>query len=161
MKFTIKDIAMQSTIASLYVVLVLALPMISFDQIQARIAEALLVLIFFSNKHMIGLVIGTLIANLIGSPMPLDWILGTLATAVALLLMMLFKKAWVLSTLLIPALINGLIIGVLLSISYTGWDVYFLNLVWVAAGELLILAVLGIPLKIALDHQPVLKEMLK
>lgn len=161
MKITIKDIAMQSTIASLYVVLVLALPMISFDQLQARIAEGLLVLVFFSNKHIIGLVIGTLIANLIGSPMPLDWILGTLATVITLSLMMLFKRAWVLSALFIPALVNGVIIGLLLSISYTGWDVYFINLVWVAIGEFLILAIVGIPLKLTLEHQPILKEFLK
>ena len=63
-KMYLKDLIFQALIGAIYVVLVLVLIPISFGQVQFRIAEALLVLVFFNKKNMIGLLLGTFVANL-------------------------------------------------------------------------------------------------
>ena len=62
--FTIKDLLRQAIIASLYVVLVLIFHFVSFDAIQFRVAELLLILVFFDKKSVVGLTIGVVISNL-------------------------------------------------------------------------------------------------
>ena len=161
MKFSIRDLAIQASIAAIYVVLVLILPWISFGPIQARVAEALLVLVFFSNKHTIGLLIGTLIVNLLGSPYPLDWIFGTLATLIVLILLMLSKKIWIPSLIIFPSLINGLIIAGIISFSANDWSIYGLTALWIGLGELLVVVVLGIPLKLMIERSPSIKSYLQ
>ena len=72
-------------IAALYAVLTLALPFLSYGAVQIRFSEALTVLPFFLPEAVPGLAIGCFIANLIGSPIALDWIVGTAATLLAAL----------------------------------------------------------------------------
>ena len=160
-KFSIKDLAIQASIAAIYIVLVLILPWISFGPIQARIAEALLVIVFFSNKHMIGLLIGTLIVNLIGSPYPLDWIFGTLATLIVLILLIIGKKLWIPSIIVFPSLINGLVIAGIIAYSANEWSIYGLTALWIGLGELLVVVVLGIPLKLMIERSPSIKSYLQ
>lgn len=56
--FDLKDIVIQMTISAIYVVLVFVFYFMSFEAIQFRIAEILLVLVFFNKKHTIGIVFG-------------------------------------------------------------------------------------------------------
>ena len=75
-------ITLSATIAALYVVLTLisAAFGLSSGAVQIRISEALCALSFFTPAAIPGLTVGCLVANLITSSSPLDWIFGTLAT---------------------------------------------------------------------------------
>ena len=88
--FSVRMIAENSIIAALYVVLTLLVPALSYDYMQCRFSEALVLLVFWRPDITIGLTIGCLISNVIGASLGLNvWIdvlLGTLATLIS------FKK---------------------------------------------------------------------
>lgn len=149
---------MQSMIAAMYVVLVFVFQILSFETIQFRIAEVLLVLIFFDKKSFIGLTIGTFLANYLMSPYGIvDALFGTLATVLALILMMLISKPKVMS-LLFPALTNAVVIGVMISIMN---QIPFLPIAfWVFLGEAVVMLVLGLPVYLYLDSNTHFKEMM-
>ncbi len=156
--FTIKDFVKQSTIASIYVVLVIIFQFLSFETLQFRIAEFLLILIFFDKKSFVGLTIGTFIANYLMSPYGLgDALLGTLATVIALVLMLILKKRVKLA-LILPALSNAIIIG--LMISYMNSIPFISIAIWVFIGEALVMYVVGLPIYIYLNQNQHFKEMM-
>ncbi len=159
--FSIRDLAIQVTIAAIYVVVVLAFYFMSFEVIQFRIAEILLVLVFFNKKHTIGLVVGTFIANWIGIFGIIDAIYGSIATLITCLLLIQFKKYWIPAIIIIPAVINGLIISLEIAVLYDLWHEFFVNFLWIGLGELTVLVVLGIPFKLLLDKSEVLHIHLK
>ena len=84
-KFTIKDLTLAALIAAVYAVLTVALPVPAFSGVQFRVAEAMTVLPFLFPEAIPGLTVGCFLANLLGSPIPLDWIVGTAATLLAAL----------------------------------------------------------------------------
>ena len=84
-KFTVRDLTFAAMVAALYAVMgyfgdILSL---TFGPVQFRFAEALTVLPFLFPAAAPGLAVGCFLTNLLGSPFPLDWLLGTLATAIA------------------------------------------------------------------------------
>jgi len=145
-KFTIKDLIVEVTIAAIYVCLVLAFYFMSFDAIQFRIAEALLVLVFLNKKHTIGIVTGTFLANWMGSIGIVDALFGSLATLIVCLLLMPFKRRPHIGLAIIPALINGVVVSFELALLYDLWDQFLINMGWVALGEAVVMIVIGIPL---------------
>lgn len=82
-KFTTRQMATAGIIAAIYAVLTLALPIPQYQGIQFRVAEAMTVLPFLFPEAIPGLAVGCFLANLLGSPMPVDWIVGTAATLIA------------------------------------------------------------------------------
>lgn len=154
----IQTIVFNALIASLYVVLTLVLAPFSYSTkilyIEFRLSEALLILTFYNKKYGPGLIIGCFLANLLGSPLAvIDWVFGTLQTALSVLTFYLIKKLPLknLLKLIIGSLINclhcGLIIGAVLTYIYcdtNSYLPYFLTqFVGVFIGEAIILA-LGI-----------------
>lgn len=143
-------------IAALYVVLThlqnLLIPGSASFAIQFRASEALCVLSFFTPAAIPGLTLGTLLFNISTSALPLDFLLGSLATLTAAVSMRkcrnLTVKSYPLLGLLMPALWNGLIIGWELAIVIGGGFLY--NLVTVAIGEAVVLLTLGSALYYAL-----------
>ena len=137
-------------IAALYAVLThmqnLLLPGSATWAIQMRISEALCVLAFFTPAAVPGLSLGCLLFNLTYSAtLPLDFLVGTLATFLAAEGMWL-TRAWKvkglpLFGLILPALFNALLVGWELAI-YIGGG-FVMNAVYVAIGELAVLLVLG------------------
>lgn len=125
MKFTIKDIAANAIIAALYVALTLASYPLSYDMLQFRIAEALVILCFFKRDYTVGLTLGCVIANFASSLGLLDCVLGGVATLLSCLIMSFCKHLGV--AILFPVIFNGLIVGA---------ELYFLEVApfWVAAG---------------------------
>ena len=156
--FVLKDFLMQSMIAAMYVVLVFIFQVLSFDTIQFRIAEVLLILVFFDKKHFIGLTIGTFIANYLMSPYGLvDALFGTLATVIALTLMMFVSKPKWLSV-LFPAFSNAIVIGLMIAIMN---QIPFLPIAgWVFLGEAVVMVALGLPLFYYLDRHTHFKEIM-
>ena len=137
-------------IAALYTVLThaqnLLFPESASFAIQFRASEALCVLALFTPAAIPGLTIGCLLFNLtFATALPLDPVVGPLATLLAALGMYLTRrwtlKGYPLLGLLLPALFNAPLIGWELEL-YIGGG-FWLNAMYVAAGELAVLWTLG------------------
>lgn len=144
-------------IAALYVGLTylqnFLIPGSSSFAIQFRAAEALCVLAFFTPAAIPGLSIGCLLFNLsYAGALPLDFAVGTAATALAAAGMWLSRK-WTLRGfplfgLLLPAVCNAFLVGWELTV-YIG-NPFWLNCVYVAIGEAAVLLTLGSALYFAI-----------
>lgn len=137
-------------IASLYVVLTHLQNIIFPDSanfaIQFRASEALCVLAFFTPAAIPGLTIGCFLFNLTGgTALPLDFLIGSLATFGAAICMHksrnLTIKGYPLVGMLMPAVWNAVLVGEELSI-YIGGG-FLLNAIPVAIGELTVLLLPG------------------
>ncbi|MGI6787853.1 MAG: QueT transporter family protein [Acholeplasmataceae bacterium] len=156
-KLTLKDLTLQALIASAYIVLSLIFKEISFGIIQFRISEILMVLILFSPRHLLGVTLGCLISNIFSPMAALDVPIGTAATLVAGLLMILFRrKVW---TLIFPTIVNAFAIGWMLSfaLDYPFWESVGL----VALGEFVVTILFGLPIYLFLRNSKDLKEILE
>ena len=145
-----RHLAHAAIIAALYAVLThmqnLLLPGSATWAIQLRLSEALCILAFFTPAAIPGLAIGCLIFNLsFSAALPLDFLVGTLATYFAAKAMWLTRKVAVkgypLIGMLMPAAFNALLVGWELSI-YIGGG-FWINAVYVAIGEAAVLLVPG------------------
>ena len=143
-------LAHAAIIAALYTVLThfqnILLPGSATWAIQMRISEVLCILAFFTPAAPIGLAVGCLIFNLsYAAALPLDFLLGTLASYGAGKCMWLTRK-WTLGGLplfglLMPALWNAVLVGGELAM-YIGGG-FWLNALYVAIGEAAVLLTLG------------------
>ena len=116
--------------------------------IQFRASEALCVLAFFTPAAIPGLAVGCLLFNLtFAASLPLDFLVGTLATVLATGSMRLLRKVPAIG-LLMPALWNALLVGWELS-AYIGGG-FWINALYVAIGEAAVLLTLGTVLYFAL-----------
>ncbi len=149
----IRYLVLTAAIAALYALLTLILPL-NVAGVQLRVSEALTLLPVLTDAAVPGLALGCVIANFLqGAPLP-DVIFGSLATLIAALLTRRLRKKIYLAALM-PALSNGLIVGVLLTYVYHALPLY-LSVPSVAAGELVICYALGIPMLRALKKTKLL-----
>ena len=146
-----RNIAYGALIAAMYAALThlqnLLLPGSATWAIQFRLSEALCILAFFTPVAIPGLGVGCFLFNLTyGAALPLDALLGTLATLLAcggmfLSRRIVFRGIPVLG-LFLPALFNSLLVGWELTV-YIGGS-FLLNALYVAIGELAVLFTLGL-----------------
>lgn len=144
-------------IATLYVIFVYIFAFMSFEAIQFRIAEALLVVFLFNKRSMLGLVIGTFVANYLFSPAGLiDAFVGSFATFVALILMSKLPSIWL--KLLMPGIANGVFIGLMLAFLY---ELPFLEMFfWVFLGETVVMFIIGYPFYLSLKKNMSFQELI-
>ena len=126
--------------------------------IQFRAAEALCVLALFTPAAIPGLTVGCLLFNIsFSGALPLDPILGTAATLLAVGGMYLTRKVRVkgypLVAMLLPAISNAFLVGWELEI-YIGGG-FWLNSLYVAIGEAAVLLTLGTVVYYALKKAPI------
>ncbi len=150
-------LAYSALIAALYTVLCyfqnLLLPASASWAIQMRAAEALSILAFFTPAAIPGLGIGCLLFNIsFSGALPLDFLVGTLASVLAagsmyLLRNVKFRKLPVWG-LLMPGVFNGFLVGWELTVYIGG--AFWLNALYVALGEWIVLLTLGSALYLAL-----------
>lgn len=161
-------ITQAAIIAALYTVLTIGqntlLPGTASAAVQFRVAEVLCVLAIYTPAAIPGLTIGCIIANISSVTAGLgfyDMIFGSLASLLAALAMyglrnIRFKNIPFLA-LLMPALFNGVIVGLEISIFFADTAFSFTGFLiaggLVALGELVVLLVLGIPACILLNSQ--------
>ena len=147
-------------IAALYAVLThfqnILLPGSATWAVQMRLSEALCILAFFTPAAAVGLAVGCLIFNLtFSAALPLDFLVGTVATYLAAKAMWLTRKVTVrgypLAGMLMPAVFNALLVGWELSV-YIGGG-FLLNAFYVALGELAVLLTLGTALYCAMKRR--------
>lgn len=143
-------LAHAAMIGALYVALThlqnLLLPGSATWAIQFRASEALCILSMFSPSAIAGLSVGCLLFNLsYAGALPLDFLVGTIATALATGAMWLTRKQTVkgfpLLSLLMPPLFNALLVGWELSV-YIGGG-FLVNATYVAIGEAAVMLMLG------------------
>lgn len=113
MNKTTRELALQAIIAAVYVVLTFFFQAFSFMPEQFRVSEFLLILVLINPKNALGIVLGTMLANTFSAAGPIDIVVGTFATYVALQMMVRIKIKWL--RYLAPAIANGIIIGLMLS----------------------------------------------
>lgn len=153
----LKDFMFEAMVAALYVALTLVFSWISYFGVQFRVAELLLLLVLFNKRHIWGVALGCFIANLLGPIGIIDAIWGTLATVIACGFMVWIKNYKI--SLLFPAIINGLIVGVYLHLMF---DLPLaLTMIQVALGEFVIVYLAGIPIVSKLKKQPRLLEIIE
>jgi uncharacterized membrane protein len=144
-------------IAAIYVVLTLTLSPIAFEMIQFRLSELVLLIVFYRKDWSVGLMVGTFIANYLGPFGLSDAMVGTMATGLSLLAMTTTHRLWLAS--LYPTLINGLLIGLLLSL--VNETPFWINVSWVALGQFVVLTMIGLPLMNLLLRHPYFKKWLE
>ena len=150
MRKSTRYMAHAAIIAALYAVLThlqnILFPNSASMAIQFRASEALCVLAFFTPAAVPGLTIGCLVFNITSAAaLPLDFLVGSLATLLASQAMWLTRKVTIrgcpLPGLLMPVLSNALLVGWELT-AYIGGGL-LLNAVYVAIGEAAVLLTLG------------------
>ena len=161
----IRYLTQGAMIAALYAALThlqnLLLPGSATWAIQFRASEALCVLALFTPAAIPGLSVGCMVFNLtyLGA-LPLDFLVGSLATLLAAWGMWLTRKVTVkgypLPAMLLPALANAILVGWELTAYFGGG--FFLNALYVALGELGVLLTLGSLLYCALRRRKILND---
>lgn len=146
----VKYLAQGAVIAALYATLThlqnFLLPGSASWAIQFRASEALGVLAFFTPAAIPGLAIGCLVYNISAAGvLPLDFLVGTLATLLAAWGMYLAKnikvKNYPLLGMLFPAIANAFLVGWELSVYIGG--AFWVNATYVALGEVSVMLTLG------------------
>lgn len=163
----LKEYIFYTIIAALYAVLSLVIGGFAFGIVQFRYAEVLNILALKNKKFIWSLTLGCFITNLIGvlsgtNPIGiLDVIMGSLATLIAGYLMYYLKDKKIYGlpiwSLLMPALINGIIIGVELTYVFTPETLvvgFYLNFISVFVSEFIIVTIFG-----ALLMKPLFKNL--
>lgn len=109
MRITIKDIVYNASIAAIYAALTIACYPLSYEGIQFRFAEIMVLLCFFRKDYTIGLTLGCLVANLMSPIGVVDVLFGTIATLISCLGIIFLKQLCFAA--LIPVIANGFIVG--------------------------------------------------
>ena len=143
-----KFITQPAIVAALYVALTLALSFISYGPIQFRVAEILVLLVFIEKKYFLGLALGCAISNAFSPLGIIDVIVGTSATVVALLFIILIrkflgdnKKALIIAS-LGPVISNAIFVGIELTVLFKELP-FIVNAAYVALGEFVVVTIVG------------------
>jgi uncharacterized membrane protein len=139
-------------IASLYVVLTITPPLnaLAYLGVQFRISEVLLLLVFFRKDYIVGIVVGTFIANVfgpLGSFVWFDAILGSLVTFLSGYLLGRSRVYWI--GMIPPVVFNALYLAIFLPLALAlpfEWSVISSIGFSVALGQVAVLYGLGFPL---------------
>ena len=160
MRNHVRHLVHAAIFAALYVVLTtwqnFILPGSATWAIQMRLSEALSVLAFFTPAAAPGLAVGCLLFNLnYAAALPLDAVVGTLATWLACKAMWMTRNIRFLGLplvgLLMPALTNAIFVGWELTV-YIGGG-FWINALYVALGEAAVLLIPGSVLYLAMTKR--------
>lgn len=148
-RFGTRQLALAGLAAAIYAAATLILPIPQYMGVQFRAAEAMTVLPFLFPEAIPGLAIGCFLANLLGSPIMLDWVFGTLATLLAALWTRRMPNLYLAA--LPPVICNAVIVGAeiawfVVQDGGTFWAAYGINALTVGLGELAACYLLGVPL---------------
>ncbi|WP_244833007.1 QueT transporter family protein [Clostridium sp. BJN0001] len=154
---TVERIVKTAVIAAIYAAITLALAPFSYGNIQFRISEIMVLLALFDPMYIGGLTLGCLIANMLGPNGVMDIVFGTIATFISVSFIYLtgryvkIKKVSLVIASLWPTIFNGLIIGWMLNKVYS--LPLFLTMGQVAAGEFVVVTIIGVPITLLLKEK--------
>ena len=151
-----RTIAANGVVAALYAAITIACSPLSYSYMQLRFSEMLNLLVFFNPSYTIGLTLGCLISNIFSSNGPIDIALGTLATFISCLLMIVYSRFIknLFSSGFIPCLINAIMVPFIIYLSSVGTSnsvtltpaVFFTMFGWVFLGEFICIIAIGYPI---------------
>lgn len=134
-------------IAAAYAALTYAFAWMSYDQLQFRIAEILVLFVFIEPKYALGLILGCILANFASPLGVIDVAVGSFATLLAIMFIVFSrkvlgynKKALVVAS-LGPVIFNSLFVG--LELTYIFNTPFLWNAFYVALGEFAVVTVTG------------------
>jgi len=156
-RFLIRLIADNALICALYFALTFFLPVLSYNVWQFRISEFLVLLCFWRPDLCIGLTIGCALANFASFTL-WDVLFGSLATLASCLLVS-FTSPRLVTSLLWPILINGLVVGAELTWIVPVFPSFWENFLSVIIGEALVICA-SYFLYFGLRRAPVLFKLL-
>lgn len=152
-KITAKHLVRCAMIAAVYTVLCLVLAPFSYGAIQVRVAEALTLLPIFGPEYIVGVTLGCLLSNALGST-PIDVVFGTTATLLACIVTWVLRnkriKGLALPAAVPPILFNAVIIGFEIVFFFGDGPATLPALLWtsftVGVGQLISCGILGVAL---------------
>ena len=152
-----KRICTTAIIGALYAVLTVAVSPISYGVVQFRLSEALMVLTIFYTESIMGLTVGCLLANLFGNGW-LDLVLGTSATFLACVsTYFVGKKLSFAKKLILCQVFTVVFNAILVPFTFIPFvkikNAYFLGVLMVGGGELVVLLTLGTFFAITLNKR--------
>ena len=169
-------IAQAAIIATLYATLTVLqnvlVPGSAPAAVQFRVSEVLTILALYTPAAIPGLTVGCVLANISSVAVigPIDMLFGSLASCIAAVLMYMLRRVRIFKlpvpAALMPALVNGLIVGFEIDFFIVGQgsfhlDDFILQGGCVALGELAVLFVLGLPLSRLLELRGIDKKYLQ
>ncbi len=166
MSMNVKRLVRCAMIAAVYVTLCLVLAPLSYGTVQIRVAEALTLLPVFGPEYIVGVTLGCLLANLLGSTM-VDVVFGTLATFLACLVTYSLRKTRVrglaIPASIPPVLFNAVIVGGIELTFFMGETgatakIALLNALSVGLGEVVSCMILGVLLVKLIESVPALRH---
>ncbi len=163
--FTVRKMVRCALVAALYVALCLALAPFSYGAIQVRLAEALCLLPVFGAEYIVGVTLGCLLANFLGSTI-IDVIFGTAATLLACLCTYALRnrriKGLAIPAALPPILWNAAIVGPEIAIFFSDVPatagIIAFNAFTVGLGEVISCGILGVALVRLIESNPALRQ---
>jgi len=155
-KVNVKFLVITAMVASVYLVLTLAIAPLSFGLIQVRFSEMLMLLAFFDRKYAPGLILGCFLANCFSPFGIMDVVFGTGCTAAAMFCVVKFAKS-----------LFGASLWIVFCNAFIGIELYlfgsplWLSMAMVALGEILSVSICGVVLMKMLMKNRVLMAKLK
>lgn len=155
-KVNVKFLVITAMVASVYLVLTLAIAPLSFGLIQVRFSEMLMLLAFFDRKYAPGLILGCFLANCFSPFGIMDVVFGTGCTAAAMFCVVKFAKS-----------LFGASLWIVFCNAFIGIELYlfgsplWLSMAMVALGEFLSVSICGVVLMKMLMKNCVLMAKLK
>ncbi|MCX7657830.1 MAG: QueT transporter family protein [Oscillospiraceae bacterium] len=158
-KFSTKRIARIAIVAALYFAVTLAVAPIAFGQVQFRVSEILVLLCFYNKDYCYSMGLGCLLANFFSPMWTLDVPFGTLATVIAVVLMVILGKNLLIAS-LFPVIINGIIVGLELYVAFGGLPLWMF-MASVAFGELVVVTIVGVPVFKLLEKNQTFMKLIR
>ncbi len=168
-KTSTRQLAMSGLVAALYVVLTLALASLSYQGVQFRVSEVLVLLGFIHPGFIPAVTVGTFIANLVGPFGIIDAIAGAMTTALAMGLIWQTRKLFgdklvsLCVASLWPVILNALYVPLLIIAidPTTPWEAFASIAISVAFGEFVVVSIAGVAIIQVIKNHPSLMHLFK
>ncbi len=158
--FSARRVTSIGVVTAIYVALTLLCSNFAYGQVQFRLSEMLMLLCFYNKDHIISMILGCFIANILSTLGPIDLPFGTAATFIAAVLIYLLRnKTNLLISSLIPVVSNALIVGFELWLVFG--TPFWLNAAYVALGEFVCVTVLGTAVFKLLERNKQIMKLIK
>lgn len=146
-KNNVQFITRTALIGASYAALTYVFAWMSYDQVQFRISEVLVLFAFIEPRYGLGLIIGCVLANLASPLGVIDIVVGSFATLLAIMFIVQVRKllgynkrALVIAS-FGPVISNALLVGI--ELSYLFGTPFLVNAFYVGIGEFVVVTLLG------------------
>lgn len=143
----VQFITRTALVAASYAALTYAFAWMSYEQLQFRVSEILVLFAFIEPKYGLGLILGCALANLASPLGVIDIVVGSFATLLAIMFIVMVRKllGYNIKALIIaslgPVVSNALLVG--LELTYLFSTPFLLNAFYVAVGEFVVVTLVG------------------